>query len=107
MADAASYPLPNGVTDAVLNRDQLARALGVSLPTIDRWIGDGMPMLQDGRNGRAYQFQLSACWAWKCGRDAEDKAADDAAEDAIRQLRLALTGGSAGDDAQRAMSAKE
>lgn len=51
------FPLPAGVADAVLNKSQLARALAVSEPTIDRWVADGMPVLSAGTNGRSYEFQ--------------------------------------------------
>lgn len=108
MADESKpSPLPKGVEDAVLNRDQLARALGCSLPTIDRWVAEGMPILSKGRNGQSYEFQLSTCWRWKLNRDDEQVKADEAAERAVQQMRLSLVGGSVGSDEQRALSPKE
>lgn len=105
-ADLKKHPLPRGVTDAVLNRKQLAQALGTSEPTIDRWIDDGMPVLERGTNGKAYQFQLSHCFAWRQERDAEAAAQEDLADQAVRQMRLSLLGGETG-DTERAMSPKE
>lgn len=98
--DVERYPLPKDVVDAVLNKSQLARALNVSEPTIDRWIADGMPVLSAGTNGRSYEFQLSECYAWRKAREAERKAEDDAAERAVQEMRLALVGGKAGTSEQ-------
>lgn len=104
--DVARFPLPDGVDDAVLNKTQLARALDASEPTIDRWIADGMPVLQEGSNGRSYQFQLSHCYAWRKARLAERQAVDEKAERAVRQMRMALVGGSVG-DSERGLHPKE
>jgi phage terminase Nu1 subunit (DNA packaging protein) len=95
-SDVERFPLPDGVADAVLNKSQLARALNVSEPTIDRWIGDGLPVLTAGTNGRSYEFQLSECFAWRKAREAEREAENDAAERAVQEMRLALVGGKAG-----------
>lgn len=100
------FPLPDGIADAVLNKTQLARALDTSEPTLDRWIADGMPVLETGSNGRSYQFQLSHCFAWRQGRVAEKYAADEKAERAVRQMRLALVGGAIG-DSERGLPPKE
>lgn len=100
------HQLPVGVDDAILNRGQLARALNVSEPTIDRWITDGMPVEEGGGNGRPYKFRLAACWAWKCSREQEDAARDADAERAVQQMRLALIGGGSG-DSERALSPKQ
>jgi phage terminase Nu1 subunit (DNA packaging protein) len=97
MTDKARYPLPRGIEDAVVNRAQLAEALAVSEPTIDRYRKDGMPVLVEGTNGQAYQFQLSECWAWLKGKDDERRAQDERARHSIRQLRLEVVGGTVGD----------
>jgi phage terminase Nu1 subunit (DNA packaging protein) len=55
---------PDHLEDGILNRAQIASALGVSENTITEWISRGFPVLEHGGNGRAYQFQLSACWIW-------------------------------------------
>lgn len=100
------YPLPEGVEDAVLNRTQLSQAFGVSTNTIDRWRMEGMPVLREGTNGTSYEFQLSACWAWKCRRDEEEQQRDEEAARAVSQMRLALVGGGLG-DSERALSPRE
>jgi phage terminase Nu1 subunit (DNA packaging protein) len=105
----AEIQLPEGVDDAVVNRAQLARALGKSEPTIDRMIADGMPFITEGTNGRSWEFQLSACYAWMVDRDRADAARRDAADRAVDQLRLALVGGGHGfgDDGERVLSPRE
>ncbi len=48
----ARFPLPAGVPDAVLNKRELSDFFGISLPTLDAWIADGLPALVEGTNGR-------------------------------------------------------
>ena len=97
----AKHPLPASVDDAVLNRAQLAAAFGTSENTIDSWRRAGMPVLTEGTNGRAFEFQLSDCWAWKCARDEDRRTQDEAAERTIRQLQMELVGGAAEDSEMR------
>ncbi len=104
--DRKHYPLPSGVQDAVLNRAQLAEAFGTSEPTIDRYRKDGMPVLAEGTNGQAYQFQLSDCYAWRQAREAERQASNEAAEAAVRQMRMELLGGDSG-NSEMGLSARE
>ncbi len=73
--DVSAWPLPEGVEDGVLNRSQLARAFSVTDNTITKWVSQGMPLLSEGQNGVAYEFQLSQCWAWKNARDEKARAA--------------------------------
>ena len=73
--DVSAWPLPEGVEDGVLNRSQLARAFSVTENTITKWVSQGMPLLSEGQNGVAYEFQLSQCWAWKNARDEKARAA--------------------------------
>lgn len=105
--DTTDTGLPAGVEDAVLNRSQLARALNKSEPTISAWIGEGLPYITEGTNGRAYEFQLSACWRWMKLREKTDNDRQEAAEAAVRQMRLALIGGTDPDDGRGALSPKE
>jgi phage terminase Nu1 subunit (DNA packaging protein) len=93
----ARHPLPEGVTDAVLNREELAEALAVSLNTVTSWLNDGMPAIETGRNGKAYELRLSHCFAWVEARRAQEDAARRLARNSIEQMRLALVGGKSGD----------
>ncbi|WP_281062276.1 DUF1441 family protein [Mesorhizobium sp. M7A.F.Ca.ET.027.03.2.1] len=97
MSDSTRFPLPQGVADGVLNKGQLARALGKTEPTIDRWMQEGMPILDEGSNGKAYAFQLSQCFAWMQERDETSKHQEEAQERIVRQMQLALIGGKEGD----------
>lgn len=105
--DASESGLPAGVVDAVLNRGDLARALNKSEPTIDRYVADGMPFLVEGTNGRAWEFQLSACWKWLKDRDRADAEKQSLAEQAVQQMRLALIGGNDLNDAERALTPRQ
>lgn len=65
------YPLPRGVMDADMNQEEIAQSLNTTVNTVAKWIRqDGMPVVQQGGNGKAYILRLSHCYAWKKGRDA-------------------------------------
>ncbi|KQW62870.1 MULTISPECIES: hypothetical protein [unclassified Ensifer] len=91
------YPLPEGVVDCSMTREELAEALAVSLPTITEWIGKGMPVKEMGGQGRPYQLVLSHCWAWRQAWKAQEDLRSDQVKKAQAAMRLALVGGSAGD----------
>lgn len=79
-----------------LNRAQIARALGVTPPTVDSYVAKGMPVAKKGSNGRSYEFDLDAVLAWRRGedqREADEKAKQEAL---IREQQLELVGGSLG-----------
>ncbi|MBD8894030.1 DUF1441 family protein [Roseibium litorale] len=107
MSDREKYPLPRGVKDAVVNRAQLAEAFNTTEPTIDRMRRDGMPVLEEGSNGRSYQFQLSDCYAWKMARESEKRAAEEQVADSVRQLRMELLGGDHNETAEQLFSPKQ
>jgi phage terminase Nu1 subunit (DNA packaging protein) len=96
----ARFPLPDGVPDAVLNKRELSDFFGISLPTLDAWIADGLPSRVEGTNGRQYEFQASTAWAWKCARDEGDRIKSTEAQAAIAAMRLALIGGKSGNSIQ-------
>ncbi|WP_181164451.1 terminase small subunit [Amaricoccus solimangrovi] len=103
----ARYPLPAGVPDAVVNQYQLADALDTSQTTLANWRRLGLPVEVEGTNGRSYQFRLSLCFAWMRKREADDRTARLAAEDATQQLRLALTGGTVAPGAEPGLSRRD
>lgn len=105
--DTSDNGLPAGVVDAVLNRGDLARALNKSEPTIDRYVGDGMPFLAEGTNGRSWEFQLSACWRWLKDRDRIEAEKRTAAEMSVQQMRLALIGGNDIADSDRMLTPRQ
>ncbi|MBJ2150641.1 terminase small subunit [Paracoccus sp. IB05] len=66
------FPLPHGVQDADCNQEEIAQALGTTVNTVAKWIRqDGLPVAQQGGNGKAYVLRLSHCYAWRKGREAE------------------------------------
>lgn len=48
----------------ILNRTELADVLGVSMPTITAWMGDGMPYVDGGGKGKPFRFDSLACIEW-------------------------------------------
>lgn len=94
----ARFPLPDGVEDVVVNRAQLARAMAVSENTITKWIGQGLPVLEEGTNGREYAFQLGDCYAWRRRREEEDRHARAAADAASAQLAMQFIGADENDE---------
>lgn len=89
----ARFPLPDPVTDCLVNKTQLAEALDVSVPSVTDWLRKGLPVEDAGTNGKAYSFRLSVAWAWRQKQLASEAAARRAADDSINQLALHLTGG--------------
>jgi phage terminase Nu1 subunit (DNA packaging protein) len=67
-----------------LNRAGLAEHLGVSLPTIDRWGKEGMPVVQRGSRGVEWVFDLAEVIRWRVDRAAKDAAAD--APDGLEEI---------------------
>jgi phage terminase Nu1 subunit (DNA packaging protein) len=84
----ARFALPDGVQDAVVNRTQLGIALQVSENTVTKYVQAGMPAIQEGANGREWQFQLSECYAWRMWRDEEQRLRRAKSDEAAQQLSL-------------------
>lgn len=58
----------------IVNRQELSEAMGVSLPTVDRWIRDGCPVKQRGAKGIPWEFDLAAVVTWWGDRQREAAA---------------------------------
>jgi phage terminase Nu1 subunit (DNA packaging protein) len=56
----------------VVNREELAEIEGVSLNTITRWIRQGCPYLQKGRQGRPWKFNTMEVREWSIQKARED-----------------------------------
>jgi phage terminase Nu1 subunit (DNA packaging protein) len=88
-----------------VNRQELSQAMGVTPPTIDRWIHDGCPVKQRGTKGIAWVFVLADVVSWWGQRQRESAASsaptdvEDArrrklsAEAAMAELELAKARG--------------
>ncbi|MER5173355.1 DUF1441 family protein [Thioclava kandeliae] len=88
--NTALYPLPDGLSDGVMNRAQLAIAFNVSENSVTKWVGQGMPVLTAGQNGVSYEFQLSHCYAWRRTRDEQSRATKASREAHAMQASLAF-----------------
>jgi phage terminase Nu1 subunit (DNA packaging protein) len=66
--------------------------MDVSLPTIDRWVKDGMPVVQRGSRGIEWTFDLAEVISWYARRqvDAAGGAVDDLAEIEKRTARAKM-----------------
>lgn len=54
-----------------LNRSGLAEHMGVSLPTVDRWAKEGMPVVQRGGRGVEWIYDLADVISWYAQRKVE------------------------------------
>lgn len=95
-SNAGSSAAPAGANDAAavhVNKRELARMIGVSLPTlsalIDRY-GDDFPISRRGTNGVEWQFDGQAVIDFLRAREAEQAASRTARDELLAQLRLPL-----------------
>lgn len=49
----------------LVSRADLADTMGVTPPTVDRWVAQGCPVAKEGGRGRAYQFNTADVIAWR------------------------------------------
>lgn len=56
------------ISETVVDLQGLALALGISAPTVRARFREGMPCLQEGRQGRPWRFDLPACIKWHTER---------------------------------------
>lgn len=48
-----------------VNRTDIARILGVSMPTVSDWVSRGMPVVTRGARGVPWVFDVPACVRWR------------------------------------------
>lgn len=48
-----------------VNRREIARLLGVSMPTVTDWVDRGLPVVDRGSRGIPWVFDVAACFAWR------------------------------------------
>jgi phage terminase Nu1 subunit (DNA packaging protein) len=76
----------------VVNKQELAEALRCSRPTVDallRRYGD-FPVLREGKNGEAWQFDLAMCMDFLQQRRAEEKAGTARRSELLAQIALPI-----------------
>lgn len=80
------------MTQAVTgNKAELANHLGITLPTLTRWIfryGAEFPIKERGSNGRDYVFDFAAVFDFLSARRDEQKQAAAEKDEQLAQLRL-------------------
>lgn len=69
---------PKDMTMGLLNSAQLCQAMGVSRPTLQRWVSRGCPRIQVGGS---YRYRLADVLAWGASSrpDASGVSTDDGA----------------------------
>ena len=85
-----------------VNKQQLAALQGISLPTITRWMAEGMPIAEKGGRGKTYSFDNAAVTTWRVNRaraeggskeaavnESESKARKMAAEASLAEMKAA------------------
>jgi phage terminase Nu1 subunit (DNA packaging protein) len=73
------------------NKKQLAKALGVTAPTLDRWLerfGDAVPVLQRGSNGKPFKFDITAVVGFFRQRQADEAGRAIERDEQLAQLAL-------------------
>ncbi|PHS21748.1 MAG: hypothetical protein COA84_15145 [Robiginitomaculum sp.] len=84
------WPLPEGVVDTTMNRAELSQYMDVSINTIDAWMKAGLPVFEEGGNGKAYTFMLGDCAKWRHERDETAKTRKLTASSAIEARQRAF-----------------
>jgi len=74
---------------AIVTRSGLSEAFGRSLPTIDRWIAAGMPVVERGGKGKEWQIDTAAVFQWRENKIREEMTGDSVSEaDEARRRKL-------------------
>jgi phage terminase Nu1 subunit (DNA packaging protein) len=69
MQTVAAIAVPE--PERYLTRKQLAEHMGVSVATIDRWVGEGLPSETWGIRARRFRPSLAIAWARARGHDSD------------------------------------
>lgn len=80
----------------IVNRAELADAMGVSLPTVDRWVKEGCPIKVRPRKGVPAQFVLGEVVSWWGQRERENATGGATSDEAeLKRRKLAAETGTA------------
>lgn len=80
----------------IVNRSELADAMGVSPPTVDRWIKEGCPIKVRPRKGIPAQFVLGEVVTWWGQRERENATGGATTDEAeLKRRKLAAETGQA------------
>lgn len=77
----------------LVSRGDLADLMGVTPPTVDRWVARGCPVGKEGGRGRAYQFNTADVIEWlrQDDRNAARSTADASEAELMRRELAAKT----------------
>lgn len=77
----------------IVSRAELADIMGVTPPTVDRWVAQGCPVTKEGGRGRAYEFNTSDVREWReqSIRDDAKSTASASEADLLRRQLAAQT----------------
>lgn len=74
----------------LVSRGDLADLMGVTPPTIDRWVVRGCPVAKEGGRGRAYQFNTADIKEWLLQEERNSlRSTEDASENELMRRELA------------------
>lgn len=80
----------------ILNRADTASALGISGPTLDKWVRDGCPVKKKAGRGISSEFVLADVMNWRIERErAAAGGEDERDEQALKLRKLAADTGKA------------
>ncbi|WP_334061729.1 terminase small subunit [Limimaricola cinnabarinus] len=74
----------------ILNRTDMARHLGVAMPTLDDWVRRGCPSVERGGRGRQWKFNTAEVRTWR-DEDIRHQMADTrvASTEELKRRKLA------------------
>ncbi len=74
----------------IVTRTELADIFGVAMTTVDNWVRRGLPVIQRGTKGKAWQFNTSDVASWLERRAIERTETEDFGDEkALRRRKLA------------------
>jgi phage terminase Nu1 subunit (DNA packaging protein) len=71
-----------------VNRTDLAAIFGVSMPTVDRWVVNGMPVVKQGSRGVSAEFNTAECFEWLRNTAVDEATGKVLADDATIDRRM-------------------
>lgn len=71
-----------------VNRTDLAAIFGVSMPTVDRWVVNGMPVVKQGSRGVSAEFNTAECFEWLRNTAVDEATGKVLADDATIERRM-------------------
>jgi phage terminase Nu1 subunit (DNA packaging protein) len=92
IALSSEPPTASSQVPVIVNKRELARALAVALPTITGYLDrfDDFPVIQEGEQGREWQFDLIAVRDFLAGKREDEERQAQARQAAVAQFALPI-----------------